>query len=88
MEVEFHAPLIRQSFGQTFAGFYWDPEGGQHDFRRWGSGKVWDEDTHKEIAVYEIIYLDDYPWDTVELEPSYTGVSVYDQPVRVALGAD
>ena len=86
--VEFHAPLIRKGFGQTFAGFYWDPEGGQHDFRQWGSGNVWDEDTHEEIAVYEIIYLENYPWDTVELKPGYTSVSVYDQPVRVPLGAD
>ena len=88
VEVEFHAPLIRKGFGQTFAGFYWDPEGGQHDFRQWGSGNVWDENTHEEIAVYEIIYLENYAWDTVELEPSYTSVSVYDQPVRVPLGAD
>ena len=88
VEVEFHAPLTRKGFGQTFAGFYWDPEGGQHDFRQWGSGNVWDENTHEEIAVYEIIYLENYPWDTVELKPSYTSVSVYDQPIRVALRAD
>lgn len=87
VEVEFHLPLAK-GFGQLFRVYYWDPEGGQHEFRRWGSGKVWDEDTHEEIAVYEIIYLDNYPWDTVELEPSYTSVSAYDQPVRVVLRSD
>ena len=88
VEVEFHAPLVREGFGQTFAHYYWDPEGERHEFRQWGSGNVWDENTHEEIAVYEKIYLENYPWDTVELEPSYTSVSVYDQPVRVVLRAD
>lgn len=88
VEVEFHAPLVRESFGQTFAHYYWDPEGGRHEFRQWGSGNVWDENTHEEIAVYEKIYLENYPWDTVELEPGYTSVSVYDQPVRVTLRTD
>ena len=88
VEVEFYAPLIREGFGQTFAHYYWDPEGGQHEFRQWGSGNVWDENTHEEIAVYEKIYLENYPWDTVELEPSYTSVSVYDQPVHMTLRAD
>ena len=88
VEVEFYVPLVREGFGQTFAGFYWDPEGGRHEFHQWGSGDVWDEDTHEKIAIYERIYLENYFWDTVELEPSYTSVSVYDQPVRVTLRAD
>lgn len=87
VEAEFHIPLAK-GFGQIFGVYYWDPEGGQHEFRRWGVGDVWDEDTHEKIAVYEIIYFDNYSWDTVELEPSYTSVSVYDQPMRVTLRAD
>lgn len=86
VSVEFHAPLERKGFGQTFAGTYWDPEGGEHSFNQWGSGKVFDEDTGEETGTYEILYLRDYPWDTVELELSYTSVSVYDEPVRVAMG--
>lgn len=87
VEVKFHAPLERRGFGQTFAHHYWDPEGGQHEFNEWGFGNVWDEDTHEVIAVYEIIYLKNYPWDTAELELSYTAVSKYDQPVRIPLTA-
>ena len=86
VEVEFHCPLERKGFGQTFWGAYWDPRGIEHTFNQWGAGNVYDEDTHEETGVYEIIYLQNYAWDTVELELSYTSVSVYDEPVRVAVG--
>lgn len=86
VEVELHGPLERKEFGQTFGGSYWDPEGGEHQFNQWGSGNVFDDETHEDTGVYEILYLRDYPWDTVELELSYTSVSVYDQPVRVSMG--
>lgn len=86
VSVEFHAPLERKGFGQTFGGAYWDPRGIEHTFNQWGAGDVYDEDTGKAKEAYEILYLRDYPWDTVELELSYTSVSVYDEPVRVAMG--
>lgn len=86
VSLEFRAPLSRKGFGQTFMWDYWDPEGGEHQFNRLGSGNVFDEETHKQTAIQELIYLDDYPWDTVELELSYTSVSVCDEPVRVAMG--
>lgn len=86
VSVEFHAPLERKGFGQTFGGAYWDPRGIEHTFNQWGSGKVFDEDTGEETGTYEILYLRDYPWDTVELELSYTSVFVYDEPVRVTMG--
>lgn len=85
VSVEIHSPLERQAFGQTFGGTYWDPEGGEHAFNQWGTGKVFDEETNEETGTYEIIYLKDFPWDTVELELGYTSLSVYDQPVLVPL---
>ena len=33
----------------------------------------------------EVFYLDNYTWDTVELELSYTSVSEYADPVRAPL---
>lgn len=86
VSVEFHAPLERKGFGQTFGGAYWDPRGIEHTFNQWGAGDVYDEDTGEETGTYEILYLQNYAWDTVELELSYTSVSVYDEPVRVAMG--
>lgn len=88
VSVEFRAPLSRKGFGQTFMWDYWDPEGGEHQFNQLSSGNVWDDDDHEEIGVYEKLYLRSYPWDTVELELSYTSVSVYDEPVRVPLSAE
>ena len=87
VSVELHGPLERKGFGQIFGGFYWDPEGGEHTFDRWSSGTVFEAEAHEETGTYEIIYLPDYPWDTVELELSHTSVSVYDEPVQVALAA-
>lgn len=86
VSMEFHAPLERKGFGQTFGGAYWDPRGIEHTFNQWGAGDVYDEDTGKAKEAYEILYLQNYAWDTVELELSYTSVSVYDEPVRVAMG--
>lgn len=83
--VEFHGPLERQAFGQTFGYTYWDPKGGEHTFNQWSEGKIFDEDTGEETGTFERIYLWDYPWDTAELELSYTSLSVYEQPVQVPL---
>lgn len=86
VSLEFRAPLSRKGFGQTFMWDYWDPEGGEHQFNRLSSCNVYDEETYEDTGFCETLYLQNYPWDTVELELSYTSVSVYDQPVRVAMG--
>lgn len=86
VEVKLLSPLEREGFGATFQNGYWDPEGNQHSFTRWGGGKELDDDTNQQLGTYEKLYLENYPWDTVELELSYTSVSVYDEPVRVAMG--
>ena len=36
----------------------------------------------------EEAYLDNYSWDTVELELSYSSVAEYPEPVRVSLAAE
>ena len=82
--VKFLSPLEHQGTGQTFDYGYRDPEGGHHDFTQWSSGGEWN-DENEQIAYYEKIYLEDYPWDTVELELAYTNLSIYEQPVRVPL---
>lgn len=85
VEVKLLSPLEREGFGQTFGHSYWDPEGEEHSFTQWGGGKELDDDTNQEIGVYEKLYLEDYPWDTVELELGYTLLSVYQQPVYVPM---
>lgn len=82
--VKFLSPLERQEFGQLFDYGYWDPEGGRHDFNQLSSGGEWN-DQNEQTACYQKIYLDDCPWDTVELELIYTSFSAYEQPVRVQL---
>lgn len=84
VKVQFSAPLERKHLGQTFAGTYWDPEGGEHSINQWSYAHRYDAND-KEIGIYEGIYLEDCHWDTVELELSYTSVSEYDPEVRVEL---
>jgi hypothetical protein len=36
----------------------------------------------------EVFYLDNYSWDAVELELSYTSVAEYVEPVRVPMTAE
>ena len=38
--------------------------------------------------IKEVFYLDNYAWDAVELELTYTSVSEYSQPVRVPMTAE
>lgn len=85
VKVRLLAPAERQYLGQTFMGTYWDPEGGEHSFNRWSGGHAYDDSGNELPGVYEDIFLDDYPWDTVELELSYTSTSVYEQPVYVPM---
>jgi len=85
VEVKLLSPLEREGFGQTFGHSYWDPEGKEHSFTQWGGGEELDDDTNQQIGVYEKLYLEDYPWDTVELELGYTLLSVYQQPVYVPM---
>ena len=84
VKVRFFAPMERQGLGQTFRGNYWDPEGREHSFTRWVFTNRYD-DSGNQTGYCEDIYLEDYPWDTVELELSYTTVSKYEQPVCVPL---
>lgn len=84
VEVSLFAPLERQGIGQTFMGTYWDPEGGEHSFNRWSGTNRFDDDGDQ-MGYCEGIYLYDYPWDTVELELSYTSMSYYEQAVKVPL---
>lgn len=86
VQLEILSPPVRKYFSQTFYSTYWDPEGGEHTWNRMSYTSLFD-DEHEETASKETIYLDDYPWDTVELEPSYSAVSEYEQPVRVLLTA-
>lgn len=84
VKLEVWSPAWRRYFGQTFASTYWDPEGGEHHWNCMSFTEPHDDDPRQD-AVRETIYLDDYPWDTVELELIYTGVSQYEQPIRVPL---
>lgn len=74
--------LSQAEFGQIFGHTYRDPEGNEHYFTHMGSGTYSDEE---KTGSYELIYFDDYPWDTAELELSRTGFSRYDPVVRVPL---
>ena len=85
VEVKLLSPLEREGFGSTFQYGYWDPEGKEHTFTQWGGGWEWDHDTNQQVGVYETLYLENYPWDTVELELDYTLLSVYQQPVYVPM---
>jgi len=83
VELEVCSPQVRKYFAQSFGHTYWDPEGGEHSWNRMSFDLRDGED--KEAGVREILFLDDYTWDSVELEPSYTSVSEYERPVRVPL---
>ena len=84
VKVRFLNPLERQGLGQTFTT-YWDPEGGEHSFTRWSGSYAYDDSGNQLPGLFEDIFLDDYPWDTVELELCYTSTSVYEQPVYVPM---
>lgn len=77
-------PSDRAQLGQTFSQTYRDPEGGEHSFTHWGSGTEYN-DAGQETGSYELLYFDDYPWDTAELELNYTGLSQFDPAVQVDL---
>ena len=85
--VKLLSPLEHQGIGQIFGYTYWDPDGGEHQFNQWSSGSEWNNQ-NEQTAYYEKMYLEDYPWDTMELELNRTSVSVYDQPMRVTLRTD
>lgn len=82
VEVRLLSPMEKEGHSQTFSYEYWDTEGNRHEFTRYGSGYKVDED-NRMIGVYEYIYLEDYPWDTVELELHYSSISTYEQPIYV-----
>lgn len=84
VRLEILSPVERQYFSQSFDSTYWDPEGGEHFWNQMSFTKVYN-DADEEIASKETLYLNDYPWDAVELELLYTRVSEYGQPVRVPL---
>lgn len=82
VEVRLLSPMEKEGHGQTFAYEYWDPEGNRHVFTQYGSGYKLDDDNQM-IGGYEYIYLENYPWDTVELELHYSSISTYEQPIYV-----
>lgn len=79
------SPEERKYFGQTFSHIYWDPEGGQHECSRVSFVNRFDEDGDEVPGLRETLYLEDYRWDTVELELSYTSVSHYEQAIKIPL---
>lgn len=84
VEVRLLAPMEKEGHGQTFAYEYWDPEGNRHEFTQYGCGHRLD-DEKRMVGIYEYIYLENYPWDTVELELSFSSISTYEQPIYVPM---
>ena len=88
VELEILSPSLREYFAQTFSHTYWDPEGGEHEWHQMSTIRVDAEDSDSGEAKHkEVFYLDNYSWDAVELELSYTSVSEYSEPVQVPLAA-
>ena len=86
VELEIVSPSLRERFAQTFAHTYWDPEGGEH---KWHQLSTITKNRDGEAdRIKEVFYLDNYAWDAVELELTYTSVSEYSQPVRVPMTAE
>ena len=69
----------------TFDGYYYDPEGGRHD---WGSMSMssTDEDGDgwcETMTEYRVLW--DYPWDSVTIPLSSNRVTAFDPPIQVNL---
>lgn len=69
----------------TFDGYYYDPEGGRHD---WGSMSMssTDEDGDgwcETMTEYRVLW--DYPWDSVTIPLSSNRVTAFDPPIQVDL---
>ena len=84
-----HCVALVPDIQQLFSWTYRDPEGGEHSFDSMGSSVLssepGQEDPDRELC--EISFaLRDYPWDTVELEWSYTAVTELGTPLEVSLG--
>lgn len=89
VELTILSPKLREQFAQSFSHTYWDPEGGEHEWHQMSTIHVDAEDSDSGEAKHkEVFYLDNYSWDTVELELSYTSVAEYVEPVRVPLAAE
>jgi hypothetical protein len=87
VELEVWSPLVRKYFAQSFEHTYWDPEGGEHEWNQISSTIPEDSDD-RNGGIMEVFYLNDYPWDSVELAVSYTSVSEYAEPVHVPLTSE
>lgn len=46
------------------------------------------DSSDRDRGIQEVFYLENYPWDSVELELSYTSVSEYSEPIRVSLTSE
>ena len=89
VELTILSPKLREQFAQSFSHTYWDPEGGEHEWHQMSTIRVDAEDSDSGEAKHkEVFYLDNYSWDAVELELSYTSVAEYVEPVRVPLAAE
>ena len=89
VELTILSPKLREQFAQSFSHTYWDPEGGEHKWHQVSTIRVDAEDSDSGEAKHkEVFYLDNYSWDAVELELSYTSVAEYVEPVRVPLAAE
>ena len=87
VELTILSPKLREQFAQSFSHTYWDPEGGEHKWHQVSTIRVDAEDSG-EAMHKEVFYLDNYSWDAVELELSYTSVAEYVEPVRVPMTAE
>lgn len=89
VELTILSPKLREQFAQSFSHTYWDPEGGEHKWHQVSTIRVDAEDSDSGEAKHkEVFYLDNYSWDAVELELSYTSVAEYVEPVRVPMTAE
>ena len=69
----------------TFDGYYYDPEGGRHD---WGSMSMSSTDEDGDgwcETMTEYRVLRDYPWDTVTIGLSSNRAAAFDPPIQVNL---
>ena len=65
---------------------FYDPEGGAHRFNGSGMSGDWTDENGVYHPFQHDYRLEDYPWDTVELEWSYTAVIELKAPMEVPLG--
>ena len=68
-------------YGQMFSMDYTDPEG-----NTWHSSRYGVSTNEEKDSCDQFFYLEDYPYDTVCLQLTYTGSWTPDPPVTIPLG--